>query len=424
MTRSLPALCVLLLVVGSVVAAAPASGTTNATAAAVADPPGPTRVTQVPNSVSYLALDGPVERSERGTAGLDVGGALAADAADLHSRYDDLRLDARYRAAPNASARRAAVQATASRLGSRIDALDRRDRRVRAEYNADRITTAQYLRQLAIVDTEARRLGTRLSHLNARVDAAEGQPVSDRRLASLKADLLPLTGPVRGRAADAMAGRHEPVRAYVATSADGVVLATVDSAGGVGGEYVRETYVASARNQSRPNQFANGTQPPLDAAEARARELYPWAFENHQGYAIGLLAGGPSLRLAAVYPVSINHPHGVDRTSDVVAYLDGGTADVFREVQYLGVERVPTTRLGERRTDGLVLRVNATYPGGPARVAVSDAGGSPVAATVLVDGEPAGRTGLDGERWIVLPRGQANVTVTRAGARATVVGRA
>lgn len=420
MRRHLSALCVIALLFASVGAAAPLAAETAGlrTSSSAATP-----VTQVPDTTSYLALDGPGERSEVATAGLDVGGALAADSAALRGHYEDLRSEKRFRTAPNESARRAVLQTAADRIERRVDGLERRERTARAEYNDGRITTERYLRRLAVIDAEASRLSARISQLSTRVDAVEGKPVSDRRLAGLKADLVPLEGPVRALTVRAMAGKSAPLRSYVETSGDGLVLATVHDPGVTSmQEYVREAYVASARNDSRPNRFANGTQAPLDAAEERARALYPWAFENHQGYAIGPYAGGLSLQQAGVYPVAVNHPHGVDRRSDIVIYLDGGTTDVFREVQYKGLAHVPTTELGQNRTDRLVLGVNATRPGGPARVTVTDTVGTPVAATVYVDGERLGGTGEDGQRWFVAPGGQTNVTVVHDDARATVVG--
>lgn len=425
MHRSLSTLCVLALVVASVGAATPLSGVASAGTASSAAPAATGPVTQAPNATSYLSLGSTVERDGLGTTELDVAGSLAVDSAALHSRYDELRFDERYQAAPNVSARQAVLQDIADHIERRIAALQEHEQAARAEYNAGQLTTERYLRRLAVIDTETARLGERVSQLSVRVDAVEGRPVSDRRLANMKADLIPLEGPVRDHATRAMAGESAPLRTYVEASGDGVVLATVRDPGPTTAqEFIREAYVASARDENRPNQFANGSQPPLDAAEERARALYPWMFENHQGYAIGLLSGGPPLRLAAVYPVTINHPRGVARQSDLVAYLDGGTTDVFREVQYLGVERVPTTRLGRERTEQLVLQVNATRPGGPAHATVTDTVGNPVSATVYVDGEERGRTGANGEHWFVAPRGRMNVTVVRADARATVVGTA
>lgn len=418
MHRSLPALFALVLVFASIGAAAPIAGETTSA------PRAASPVVEETNTTSYLALAGTTKRSEVATTTLDVSGALATDSVALHSRYRELTFEARYQAAPNDSAREAVLRTTADQIEHQVDTLRRRERAARAAFNADQITTGRYLRRLAILDAEAGRLDERVSRLHARVEATDGEPVSDRRLATMRADLVALDGPVRSGTAAAMAGHDGPLRTYVETSGDGVVLASVsDSDALAAKEYVREAYVRSARNKSLPNQFANGTQAPLDAVVERARALYPWTFNHKQGLSVAFLSGRPSLALAGVYSVAVKHAHGTARGSDLVAYLDGGTTDVFREVQYKNVERVPTVSMGENRTERLVVRVNATRPGGPAEVTVTDTVGTPVTATVYVDGEQLGQTGADGQRWFVAPRGRTNVTVVHEDAQATVIGR-
>lgn len=418
MHRSLPALCALILVFASVGAAAPIAGETTST------PRAPSPVVEETNTTSYLSLDGATERSEVSTTTLDVSGALATDSAALHSRYRELTFEVRYQAAPNESVRRAVLRTTADRIEQQVDTLRRRERAARVAFNADQISSVRYLRRLAILDTEAGRLDEHVSRLHARVEATDGEPVSDRRLAAMRADLVALDGPVRRETAAAMASHNGPLRTYVETSGDGVVLASVrDSDALAAKEYVREAYVGSARNESRPNQFANGTQAPLDAVVERARVLYPWTFDHKQGLSVAFLSGRPSLALAGVYSVAVKHAHGTARGSDLIAYFDGSTTDVFREIQFKNVERVPIAPLGENRTDRLVVHVNATTPGGPAEVTVTDTVGTPVPATVYVGGERLGRTGTDGQRWFVAPQGQMNVTVVHEDARATVVGR-
>lgn len=421
MSRSFLALAVFLAVLATV-------GTLPAAAVGAADT-GPTEaalpVVDVPNTTSRLELGEPVERTGFTTADIDVGASLAADNVVIHSRYARHRLDQRYRTAENDSARRRVLRNAADRLDERISDLRDRERRALAAYTAGEISTATYLRRLTVIDTESNRLSAAVTRLDNRVAAADGQPVSKTRMAEFNARLVPLRGPVRDHARDSLSGAVEPTRVYVETSSEGVVaamLTDMDHEAPRSPEYVREAYVADARNSTAGDRFDDGGSQAFDAAVSRAEELYPWTFANHEGYSLGRFGSEPYLHQASVYAIGVNHPHGTNRRFDLVTYLDGGTTDVFREVQYLSPERLPLHSVGQNRTARLTLEVNATRPGAPARVNVTDIVGAAAPSTIYVDGERVGRTGDDGELWFVAPRGQFNVTATHDDARVIVTG--
>lgn len=373
------------------------------------------------NTTATLRLDGALDRTASRTTGLDVAGAMAVDAAELHGEYTRRQITHRYANAETDAQRRATVRWGATLLERRIDTLHQREVAARGSFGDGSLSTEAVLRRLAIVGTSARTLERATTALAMRATAVGEPTVSTARVADLRADLIGLQGPVRDQIARAEAGTAERTRVYIETDGQGVTLATVvtdDSER----QFLRSAHVPGARNATLADQFANGSESRLDAAESRARELYPWAFQNRIGSSVGLLAGGPPLTFAGVYPVTVNHPQGTVRQDDLIVYLDGGTTDAFREIQYLSVPAMPTTTMGRASAGDLNLTVNETYRGGPMTVRVTNATGAPVEATILLNGDRIGSTGFDGRRTVIAPGGQVNVTAVRGDDHVTVTG--
>jgi hypothetical protein len=359
-------------------------------------------------------LAGNLRTSGFETVTLDAGGAVAAQGSRTHSKFASTRLQNEFRAAgDNRTRRREIVRRAADRIDERIAALKSRSERAHDRYNADRISARTYLRELAVIDRSAEELRDAVDLLST-YSSAVGEPVSPDRIPGQKARLLPLEGPVRSRALAAMTGESPPTRVYVATSEEGVVLATIEREAFVQ-RYIREAYVPGARQPGGIDRFAQGfSQSEAPArAQDRAAELYPWTFENKLGSSRTYI-GSPYLPEVGVYPVIVEHPQAPNLDGDLRIFLDGTTRDVFREIQYKDLSRVPTRFASGNTSDGIRLRVNRTRSGGPMLVSVTDAStGDPLSATVRVDGEPVGSTDTDGERWVVAPRTSAEVTVTR-----------
>lgn len=396
----------------------PATGADRATAQPATTPSGldaraPARpVVSDRNTTEYLALDRTLQRSRFGTATLDVGGSVSTDGARTRSAYHTSWLREAFAAAgDNGTERRAVVLEGADRIDARIGALERRSETALTRYNAGRITTRAYLRELAAVSEAAESLRDAVDLL-ATYNAAAGEPVAPERIATQKSRLLPLDGPVRDEVAAAMRGDRNSVRVHVETTDQGVVLAMVDRQGFTD-RYIREASVPSARRPAGTDQFAQ-TDDRLGAARDRFRELYPWTWSNRQSTSIGSFQGQPFLYTAGVYSVRVGHSQGTSRTYDLVTFLDGATRDVFREIQYKDLSRVPTIAADSNRSGDVRVSVNRTRSGGPMLVSVTDnASAEPLDAAVLIDGEPVGRTGTDGRKWVVAPRPTANVTAVR-----------
>lgn len=366
------------------------------------------------NRLALPAAD--VQTDRVGNVSLDVAGAVGADVDATAGRIATLRIDEAVRAAETADARRAVLGRAESRLGERIDRLRERERAALAAYNAGDISTRTYLARLARIHAGADRLRPAIDQLSQHADTVSDPPVTDQDVAELRARLLPLHGPVRGQATEALRGDRDRLRTYVSTSDSGVVIATVT--GIERNRYVRSAYLPSARQPDQPDQFQQAEDHPFTVARDRAAVLYPWAFDNR----LSLSIGDPVLFRAAVYPVVIDHPQGVSRTGDLVTYLDGGTTDAFLEHQYKRVTAIPTTALGTNETESLRLAVERTHAGGPLVVQTTTPNGTAVPATVTVDGVAVGTTGVDGTLRTIVASGTVTVNATAAGETATVTG--
>jgi len=93
-------------------------------------------------------------------------------------------------------------------------------------------------------------------------------------------------------------------------------------------------------------------------------------------------------------------------------HLDSGTTDVFRETQELELARLPIETAGSWSGESATVELNVTPRVGPIQFNVSETEtGTPLDATILVDGEPVTRTGDDGAAWIVRPVTESEIAV-------------
>lgn len=391
MPRSRPVLLVLALAMlvpaATVTAAAPTVSPAEPASASVFV------VREVPNSTNYLDVEQEsVQRGEHGNASLDVGAALTQETVRLGADLDRRSFANAYRDAPNESARTALLGREVDHLSHRIDAIERQQQRAIDRYNAGELTAEEFLRELATVDVAARQVAARFQHLRDLAGFALSEDL-DQRMDALETRLVPLRGPVRSRVGAATTGQGPATTAYALTSPNAVVLGTTD-----GTQFYREAHLPDERAPSDPDQFATDEDPSgITAASDRARELYPWGYAD----------AGPSLQRipgTSVYRVRLDHSQGLLET-----YLDGATRNVFREVQTLRVDRIPTSTT-TNRTAALALHLNRTYGTGPMAVTVVDpTTGTPVDATVRVNGQRVGTTGDDGTLWTVTPHRQVRI---------------
>lgn len=371
-----------------------ASATVAVAAALPADRDAPADATPVVrdqvNATNYLDIErGEVERAGYGDSSLDVGAAVQMDVERLRGDYERRAFDAAY---ADSTQRTDRLRAEVDRLDARADALAARQDRVVEAYNAGELTTAQFLRELAVVDVTAREVDAQLQRLEDRPDVLLPSALENRVFA-IQTDLIPLTGEARALAAAALRGERPGGGTYVVTAERGFVVASMD-----GDRFVREATLPENHGPAGQDNFVTDEDPTgVNNANDRARELYPWTYANSL----------PGLqRKATVYTVSLDHPHG-----SLVTYLDGASTDVFSERQTLRVDRLPTESTANL-TGSVALRVNRTYGTGPMRVAAADpVTGESLDAVVVVNGDAVGRTGADGAVWTVTPQESVRIRV-------------
>ena len=316
---------------------------------------------------------------------VDAGGTttVAADAAAIRIRTDALvtRLDA-----ADGDERRGLLRRAAGRLTARTATLQGHQSAAISAYNGGEMTARELLVELARVDRTARLLERRAVLLQNATQAAfsSDAPLVDN-VTETRFGLRRFQGPVREQVAAAAGGRVDGSRVFVATTERGVTLSTV-----VNDTYVREVYRGFLWS-------SGGRGLSVTEASAATAEAYPeiWAARNRT-------SGAGS---NASFVLRVTHPGG---TLD--SHVRGENRRVFRAVQRLRLSKYPPGPGVGRQLNGLVMRVNRTYPGGPLRVSVADAQtGEPVNTSVSVTpiGRPdiaeVGVTGGDGVLWTLGP---------------------
>lgn len=365
--------------------------------AAVADAGG---VQATNNTTARLDLPGGATAAY-GVPSLDFGATVATVDTDLTLRYDIQRIVVVLDSLPEDEARVTVARNELAAVEHRLEALRERERSAVRQYHDGELTRQGLLRELASIDTEAESLQRSLralSELDSEVPGYSIEGAAD----DLRSQLDLLQGPVRERVDEAFVGDDEPPTVRVRTADSGVVLETID-----GGRYIREAVRFDKVNRSAPDSLNT-----IGEVEDRMETLYPWAMAESEQVNFGSPSDG-------LYVVYVEHPQG-----DLTVYLDGGTGEVFREVQRLDLTTLPRQSVASSTENGLAVEVERTVKGGPVRINATEASsGSAVDATVVVGNTTLGRTGDDGVLWAVEPTGvyrlqvvddarSTNVTVT------------
>lgn len=379
------------LAVEAPAARAPAPG--DATAAVAAGPPSPTD-----NTTARLAIPPHrIERTEFETVTLGMGSTLGAGVADVRSRHEQLTIRAEFGAADTLQDKRSVIDRTLIRLETRSRELQARERAAIRNYSDGTISGAELVRRLASIDAEARRIQSTVELLDALRKQAKA-PWLYGRITNVRVRVETLQGPVRRRAARALAGEASTTRIYVEVANRSLVLSTL-----VDGRYVRE----ATDWWNRQAQAESALR--FEDVDARGEELYPWAFSESS--ATSIEAPAPD-----TYRVTVFHPQG-----QLLAYLDARSADVFREVQTLSIAAMPTVSTLTYSGEGLRVTLRRTYAGGPVRILVEEAAtDASVNAAVTVDGRALGRTGIDGTVMTIEPRPPYRLNVANGGASLNV----
>jgi hypothetical protein len=378
--------------------------------------------TPATNTSEYLTI-GPDATESTGyqRATLDVSGTLALDTRGLDGRYRQLVLDERFAATDSTAKRRELLQTNADRIESRIDGLQRRQSTAVREYNNGTRTAREFVIELARIHTAAGRLGVAAGRVADRARSIPGSTIDGQPAVSWArnrgVELGPLRGPVRERIAMTLRGQNtapldastapklegveavpderlEALDLYVATTSEGVVLATVDD-----GRHSREAYLPSERAND-----STGSLTDITAALDRVADRYPWTWNN----SVSRNARGN--RQAGIYRFTLFYDHG-----RLTTYLDSRSGEVFAEQQRNRLSGIPTADPIRRTSGKLRLTINRTYPTGPVELSLADRAGEPVDGRITIANHTVGRTGTDGLLWAVAPRNSATVTARANG---------
>lgn len=392
--------------VGPAATAAPPAATEHATVAAPADP----AVTS-PNRTSVLAVGDDAAR-DFASVGVTVTTTIGASRADLDTAYSTSAFENRWAAADSDAARLALLRNATTDAANRTAALTRTAENARTEFQNGQRSATSLVEHVALTTARAESLSTYLTTVRSHagdLDSADADALRTR-IAQLRGRLAAYdrgeSNSLRQRLAAAVRGDAPPVRVYVGADADGLVLATVDD-----GVYYHTTY----RVDNYDDEIGGGGT--LASLSDVLKARYPEAWNR------SLEVGGRQSFSApgnAYYEAALSYGRS-GAGSTLVVYFDPSTDDVYREDWRVDVTDL-ATRPGVARTAGdTTLVVNRSYPGGPLRVAATNATGAPVAAPVTVAGVTVGTTDADsGELWTVAPDGDYTVTVTRDGETVSV----
>jgi hypothetical protein len=409
MNRSLRTLCALLVVVAVLPASTPlVGGADGGGPVPVAQTAEPTPTAQVQplaerNTTSVLLLTGETTTGyARSTVDIApvVGATRRVVSVELHERVVTTRL----RRASTVDRRRQVLRQETERLAATVADLQRTEERALSRYERGEISGEELLRVLATVDTEARRADELVSQLQNEASQVQFLSATADELQALQVELATLYGPVRAHAEAVFRGESQPTRIHVTVSGEAVALSMIRD-----NTYVREATDPANLDAGSSDRFESENE-----VINRIGELYPWAWTSETS----------SVRTYTnfengFYRINVDHTHG-----QLTSYVDGGTQNVFREIQYKSLPQTPTGQLTTGEANGTQLGVNQSFVGGPVRVHATDATtGTPVDAPVYLDGVRVGRT-IDGNAWLVGPAGQYEVTVAAEAGNVTVSGQA
>jgi hypothetical protein len=403
MDRSLSALCALLVVVAAVPASVPLADAFGNDESAPDVATAQVQPLSGQNTTSVLLIGGEATAGYV-TPGVDIAPTVSATHGVVGLQFGEHLVRERLQDAETVDRQRQILRQETEKVATEVETLRRMERRALARYERGDSSAEELLRTLAVVDARARQAEVLVGYLRDEVSQIRFLSSTEDTLQSLTVDLATLRGPVREHVRAVFSGEESATRVQVTVAGEAVALATVR-----GNTYIREATEPANVGDTNSDQFATEG----DVID-RIATLYPWAWGS----------GRSSVRTYTnfengVYRISVDHSHG-----QLTGYLDGSSQNVFREVQYKSLSRVPSGESTTAQANGTVLRVNQSFPGGPVEATVTTASDrQSVDATLYLDGERLGRT-ADGRLWFVGPTDQYEVTAVTDAGNVTVTGQA
>ena len=386
---SMPSRRILLLVcVLALALAAGAVATADVVVSDEEDEQRPAEIIEVQNSSNYLsATSDNVTQESHTSAGLDVSGAVEADALALQGTHERLALESALEA-PEAHGD--IEVETLEMLESDTEALERQQQRLFADYSEGGVDTSTLVREVVRLEATAEQ------YRQVRETILE-EGVSSRlttRYSNLEGEAPFIPSPIAPMLEAGLAGEGD-IPLYVQGGNDSLVLATVSE----DGTYLREAVLHSNRDTDAQQQFGAGGRSEAEDAFNRAEFLYPWA--SAEQFRPDLRGFGNN----TVYRFTSEHSHGVTRS-----YLDGATTNPFYEIHEKNALTVPVADFSQRTDNNLRLTVESIAPTGPILIDVRQTGGASEQINVYIDDTHVKTLDGSGDFWSVQPIGSFEVT--------------
>ncbi|NHN41900.1 hypothetical protein G9C85_09700 [Halorubellus sp. JP-L1] len=354
------------------------------------------------NTTRRLPLTGPV-RGNYSSVDLDFAASIAFSGERVQSQYQTTLVTVQLDQVQSQSAQEAIVEAYLDGVENELESLTTAETQAVQRYESGEIDASALLVRLAMVDRRARAVEDSMDRIQ-RTDAPIPQ-----RLRSIRMELEAFESPIRQHVALAATGELKGAvnSLHVTAADDGVVVEMLDDR-----RYHRNAVRFDNRAPGSVDQFGGN----IDRFRSRVAELYPWSYQ-------GSLRRNPAIDTHLsrnLYRITYRHPQG-----SIAVYVDGGTTDVAREHQSLVLDRLPKSSPTIESKDNVSVRVTPTLEGGPVAVNVTRPGvgnesATPLDAVVRANNHTAGRTGADGDLWLIRPATDYEITVEYDGTTVNV----
>lgn len=376
-------LIALAVIPSSTIAPAPVSSDTQQ------DNPG-TIEHAVGGDLSHLAINDSIERNDTVTVSQDVGSAVSLDTTKFKQEYEYKRIEAAHE---NASDEAAFATDELNDVETRTDELRKRQNDTIRAYNDGELSSEAFLRELALISTEAQRTQVLADYLTDYTDV-ENESIEEQAN-DINQELNMFQGPVRNRIKSSLNGDPAaPDEFFVRTTTDGVVLATIDDSGEEE-TYIREAYLDNARSESEGTNDL-GEDYMMDKVD----RLYP---EVGGDYRKGKMGTNTLYRYDLYPPEYVSGDDGRIRQ-----YVDRESGNIVFERQRITINADRTIEHDPQKTqdEQLALTRATTFPGGYMYVRLTHPEeGEPRNGTISVDGEPVDTTDEEALLMLQPPNG-------------------
>lgn len=395
--RDLQVMVVIAFILASI-AVVPSTGAPTAkatspsvTTTGISSPSGSPGMIKTDDAASYLVINNSqINTTTIDTVTLDAGAVVVLGTREIPRTVRINQLDAALR---NTSDKRAVIDAALDQVANLTNKLQKRQITVIQAYNNGELSTQAFLRELVIISKKANQLGIYVKAIESELLLLDGGSISiGNRVNYLKHELDILTGPVRTRIQSALQGKSTaPNRYFVRTSAQGVVLATID-----GDKYVREVYLAGARTAPNTTDSHNFVEVSRHIKESYPRATNISDTKTTRKYEYGLY----------LFKYS-----NFDRSIRIT--VDKSSGNVFHEEREITISDDNTVPGPTDKSEHYALTTRLTHPGGYMRILVTNrTNGHDLNSTISISNETIGVTGEEGGLYILQPGELTTINAT------------